>query len=1125
MAQQNLKTVITIGGHVDNTFGRLGDSLTALGSQVDQVSQKIISFGKDSVQTYVRYDDAMRETQAVGGYTTAEMERLDALNRKIAQTSTYTNLQSANAMVLVAQAGMKVADVEVLLPEILDLAMAGNLELADSTDYLISSLQALGYEMDYADELVDQMAKTASIGMTDIDTLGESLMRLGSGAQMFKGGSVEILSILSAMSQFGHDQRGSQGGTWLRNFMLSLAAPAGSINDIVDAMEQLGIAQEEIDQYAEDHGTGVAAMAVESLVEDGLRIYDEKGKLLPAIDIIKSLRDTVLGSGEYSEDLLQLTGMLNEAGGDLDAFVKKTDGLTDNALYNVFAKIFGKRGITTALNLISISDDEWAQIIGDVQNSDGFAESMSEIMQGGLGGALREFEATWTELKTTLGEVVAPDVQGVAGFLHDSAVAISTLDEAKLSALVGGMEGLAAVGPGLVLAGGAVKLIGFALTPAGSWALGLSGAAIAAGALIKYLDKLDEIEFESNFGEMDLDKDSLIAHVGKIEEAFKASYTEVDKYATALATAVTNYETASTTLSGDLLTAMITGTTLTEAQITNIKGLGTAMGNELLAGISASFDQSASYLTMLYGGLEAASEDSDYAGAIMLADSMYQSLVGEAERLGQEFGKTLGAAMDDGIVTGDEYNAIMEKMQAYNDAIAFAARADQAAKTAQQLHKAQSVSWDSASGFLSEQAVMMDATLAEEEMAFIGQWAWWESVYDDAIRRAGTEEEAARLQEEKLSLLGDEDTKGSFVENYEARIKGFQDENAQIQWAVVDALMGQSDYGVAWQYLRNIYEKGGLNLDADGTLRDDFDYFESFLPEGTTLDEVGQNIAELSKKSGKTLKEFEKILPDDIYWVLESIMDKDVMEMLSDHQLSYAQAHSGDYDDIFSAIASGDEKAYITAWNLMDRKARQKYESLVNDIEQYYDLDSLLSGDAHIFAQNGSAYRHEYAAYKLLFEQPLNMQASITGLYESAVDERTASQEYFDDNPGTYNVNVKFRGGASFQPLPLFAEGGRADEPSIFGEAGAEWAIPEEHTANTASLIWKAAQASGFTWDDIAEANGDSGASKGGNTLVYSPTIIAADATGVAEKLREDKENLERWLRERELMDKITVYS
>ena len=117
---------------------------------------------------------------------------------------------------------------------------------------------------------------------------------------MFKGGSVEILAILSEMSQFGEDQRGSVAGTWIRNFMLSLVAPMGEIDDIVDGMEQLGIAQDEIDEFIGNKASGIAAQAVDNLIAAGLRIYDESGNLLPAIEIIRSLRNAVQGSGEYA---------------------------------------------------------------------------------------------------------------------------------------------------------------------------------------------------------------------------------------------------------------------------------------------------------------------------------------------------------------------------------------------------------------------------------------------------------------------------------------------------------------------------------------------------------------------------------------------------------------------------------------------------------------------------------------------------------------------------------------------------------------------------------------------------------------------------------------------------------
>ena len=60
MGQQTLQTIISISGRVDNSFGAIGDALINVGNHIDALSQKMIDFGKDSVQEYVQYDDVMR---------------------------------------------------------------------------------------------------------------------------------------------------------------------------------------------------------------------------------------------------------------------------------------------------------------------------------------------------------------------------------------------------------------------------------------------------------------------------------------------------------------------------------------------------------------------------------------------------------------------------------------------------------------------------------------------------------------------------------------------------------------------------------------------------------------------------------------------------------------------------------------------------------------------------------------------------------------------------------------------------------------------------------------------------------------------------------------------------------
>ena len=109
----------------------------------------------------------------------------------------------------------------------------------------------------------------------------------------------------------------------------------------------------------------------------------------------------------------------------------------------------------------------------------------------------------------------------------------------------------------------------------------------------------------------------------------------------------------------------------------------------------------------------------------------------------------------------------------------------------------------------------------------------------------------------------------------------------------------------------------------------------------------------------------------------------------------------------------------------------------------------------------------------------------------------------------------------------MFASGGRATTASIFGEAGPEWAIPEEHTQRTAELLNAAREASGFTWLDLLSRFGGLNAnpSTTPTTIVYSPTINAADASGVEQVLRQDKERLFKMLEERKMLDEMEVYA
>lgn len=185
-----------------------------------------------------------------------------------------------------------------------------------------------------------------------------------------------------------------------------------------------------------------------------------------------------------------------------------------------------------------------------------------------------------------------------------------------------------------------------------------------------------------------------------------------------------------------------------------------------------------------------------------------------------------------------------------------------------------------------------------------------------------------------------------------------------------------------------------------------------------------------------------------------------------------------------------------------------------------------------------------YEATQGVFAEPVEEPVTNNAVENAKAAREQVVQIFADPINGSILLRTIF-GGAG---LPQKEKGGRETEPAIFAEAGIpEWYIPEEHTPNTARLLAAAAANSGFSLIDLAQmsgarlfadggtdgggdtgaslswgsmpgSGGDSGSSGGGDggdiTIQYSPVIHAANADGVEQKLKEDKERFRRWFNE-----------
>ena len=1150
--QQTLTTNIVLGGKVASSFEQIGKKLTETGELVNQLSGKLIDFGKESVEEYVNYEQAMKEIYSLGEYTYTDMEKLHAYNKEIAQSSLYTNTELANAELLIAQAGLSVDEAYKVLPNVLKLATVGSLDMADSVDYLVSSLNSLGLGMDQAETLTDQMAKTAALGMTDIDTLGEAMMRLGSmSGKFFTGGSSEILTILSVMSQFGEDMRGSNAGTQLRNFMLSLAAPSSNVEEMADAMRELGYAEEEIEEYVNGRSNGSAARAISTLEEMGLQIYDTSGNLLPAIDIIKSLRKVVYGNSKYSKDMEAFGTAFAQAGSDVDAFMESSDGLTDNALFTLMSQIFGKRTATTALNLISIDDSEWDETLAEIEDSGGYAQTAMDTMTGGLSGALTQLNTALTELKTTVGEHLAPDVESVANAVHDIITDVSNWDTGTWDALIAGGEVLAAAGPAILITAGAFKILGAIMNPVAAAALGVTG--LIAGMAV--ISELDWQNFKDAFGDLDVSNTDLSTYINGLGDSFDDAYQDVKHYTDALDASVTSYTTATSTFKSDLISNMLTSSTLTEQDIADLEALGDQIYNSIVDSIGNASARDMATITATFGGEGVAEESSVWHSIIQVLNIGYATAIEQAEGLSQQLRDAMTSAFEDKVLTGEEVQNIQSIMDDMNELVAIQVNAENYAAERTLLHKAQTMGLDSLQSIseeeLARQQEVMESLYAQQNTTYGSMAAYLDYMVEHGstiLDENGNEVVVTReYADNLLQELSDQFAREAA--NYHTNFLPFT-------WNLYDQAIGESELGGAWDYLQ---QYAGEML-ASGTLSND-------IIQAYQSNVSGKERGRLSEYTGWLIEAMggEDQIRSDIETLIESgdtetaNLLKTVLGMAQIAQIGEVASEAGigyggvetynglgaEYTaaDVRSMLENSTDSNMSYALQLMkdaitngDASEFVQYMAMATDtgfktgLENAVEMAKSLEGFSNIEVPENMEYMADYyRMYKMLYPEQL-VNVTDNGEGEAL---RSELEETFAE-PITQGIRLVLSGmGGTVRAgnknllyTSMYANGGRADTASIFGEAGAEWAIPEEHTARTAELLDAARAASGFTWPELLSMSG--GLNAGGSksvTLAYSPTIYATDATDVEEKLLQDKSRMERWLREKQLRNEVEAYA
>lgn len=429
---QTLDKIGEVGGKLE----AVGGNITDVGKKVTVVSTAVTAMGGAAVKTAADFESSMSQVQATMGITKDSMSEVDGqsvntmdtlsdLAKKMGSETAFSASECAEALNYLALAGYDTQEMCDTLPTVLNLAAAGNIDLASASDMVTDAMSALGMETSDADKMVDQMAKTASSTNTSVGQLGEGILTIGATAKSIKGGTAELNTALGILANNGI--KGAEGGTHLRNVILSLQNP-----------------------------TDKAASQMEAL---GVSVFDSEGNM-------RSLNDIL---------------------GDLNTSM---DGMTAEEKANIISKIFNKTDLSSVNALLANTGDTWDELQTSIENSGGAAQQMAGTQLDNLSGQLTILKSAVEGFAISIGETLMPMVKNIVAKIQSFVDWLNNLDEGTRQVIVKIGLFVAALGPVLVILGTVISKVGVTMQVFSKLGLKISGAVANAGGLSGVMGKL-----------------------------------------------------------------------------------------------------------------------------------------------------------------------------------------------------------------------------------------------------------------------------------------------------------------------------------------------------------------------------------------------------------------------------------------------------------------------------------------------------------------------------------------------------------------------------------------------------------------------------------------------------------
>ncbi|WP_201262670.1 phage tail tape measure protein, partial [Escherichia coli] len=319
--------------------------------------QPAIGFGKEMsrVQALTRIDQNSPQFKAL---------REQAL--KLGSETQFTAGDAASGQAFLAMAGFTPQAIQAALPGVLNMALAGGVELGETADIGSNILTQFNLTADQMDRVGDTLTAAFTRTNTDLRALGETMKYTGPVAAKL-GISLEEAAAMAGMLA-NNGLRGSDAGTAMRASLSRLASPPKAA---ADALKELGVS-----------------------------VADARGKMRPMEDVLLDLYKATQKYGQVDQ-----VSFFKDIAGE-EAFV----------------------GLQTLV--AAAGSGELQKLTRELQGARGEADRVAKVMADNLDGDLKNLDSAWEGLRIRISDLVDGPLRSVTQWLTRVLEKITSLAQA-----------------------------------------------------------------------------------------------------------------------------------------------------------------------------------------------------------------------------------------------------------------------------------------------------------------------------------------------------------------------------------------------------------------------------------------------------------------------------------------------------------------------------------------------------------------------------------------------------------------------------------------------------------------------------------------------------------------------